>query len=58
MDYEGNQVGNFKKQKTRIESFHTLMGKKGGKKDNFANSSSHLETALGSDKNCSKGGSG
>merc|ERR1712183_604885 len=57
MDYEGNQVANFERQKKRIESFNTLMGKKGGKKDDFANSTSHLETSLGSDKNCSKGGS-
>merc|ERR1712226_536163 len=26
MDYEGNQVGNFERQKKRIESFNTLMG--------------------------------
>ena len=57
MDYEGNQVGNFERQKKRIESFNTLMGKKGGKKDDFTNSSSYLETSLGSDKNCSKAGS-
>merc|ERR1711874_243428 len=57
MDYEGNQVGNFERQKKRIESFSTLMGKKGGKKDNFANSTTYLDTALGTDKNCSKAGS-
>merc|ERR1719278_627302 len=56
MDYEGNQVGNFERQKKRIESFNTLMGKKGGKKDDFTNSSSYLETSLGSDINCSKAG--
>merc|ERR1712226_827844 len=26
LDYEGNQVGNFERQKKRIESFNTLMG--------------------------------
>ena len=57
MDYEGNQVGNFERQKKRIESFSNLMGKKGGKKDDFTNSSSYLETSLGSDMNCSKAGS-
>ena len=57
MDYEGNQVGNFERQKKRIESFSTLMEKKGGKKDNFANSTTYLDTALGTDKNCSKAGS-
>ena len=55
MDYEGNQVGNFERQKKRIESFSSLMGKKAGKKDNFMNSTSYLETALGTDKSCSKG---
>ena len=58
MDYEGKQVGNFEKQYKRILSFETLMGSKGGKKDDFMNTSSHLETSLGSDKSCSKGGSG
>jgi len=29
MDYEGNQVGNFERQKKRIESFSTLMEKGG-----------------------------
>ena len=57
MDYEGNQVANFERQKKRIENFNTLMGKKGGKKDDFANSTSYLETSLGTDKNCSKAGS-
>ena len=54
MDFEGNQVGNFERQKKRIESFSTLMGKKAGKKDNFLNSTSYLGTALGTDKSCSK----
>ena len=57
MDYDGNQVGNFERQKKRIESFNTLMGKKGAKKDAFVNTTSFLETALGTDKNCSKAGS-
>merc|ERR1711936_954987 len=57
MDYVGNQVGNFERQKKRIESFNTLMGKKGAKKDAFVNTTSFLETALGTDKNCSKAGS-
>merc|ERR1711936_1013663 len=50
MDYDGNQVGNFERQKKRIESFNTLMGKKGAKKDAFVNTSSYLETALGTDQ--------
>ena len=54
MDYEGNQVGNFERQKTRIEKFNTLMGNKGAKKDDFATSTSYLETALGTDMSCSK----
>ena len=54
MDYEGNQVGNFERQKKRIENFNTLMGRKGGKKDDFANSTSYLQTSLGSDGSCSK----
>merc|ERR1712051_305533 len=58
MDYEGNQVGNFERQKKRIESFSVLMGKKGGKNSNFMNSTTYLETALGTDKNCSKGATG
>ena len=45
MDYQGNQIANFGKQKKRIESFEKLMGKKGGKKDNFANSTTFIESA-------------
>ena len=54
MDFEGNQIGNFLRQKKRIESFSTLMTNKGKKKENFQNSTSHLETSLGTDKSCSK----
>jgi len=48
MDYEGNQVANFLKQKKRIESFSKLMGKKGDKKGNFANSTSLITSACSS----------
>merc|ERR1712198_137059 len=52
MDYEGNQIKNFKNQKRRIEHFDKLMKNKGGKKDNFKNSTSYLATALGTNKSC------
>merc|ERR1712130_600299 len=42
MDYEGTQVANFIKQKNRIEGFEKLMNNKGGKKENFANSTSFI----------------
>ena len=53
MDFEGNQIGNFDRQKKRIQSFNTLMNNKGKKKENFQNSTSYLESSLGSDKSCS-----
>ena len=53
MDFEGNQIGNFDRQKKRIESFKTLMENKGKKNENFKNSTSYLETSLGADKSCS-----
>ena len=54
MDFEGNQIGNFERQKKRIESFTSLMANKGKKNENFQNSSSHLATSLGTDLSCSK----
>ena len=54
MDFEGNQIGNFNRQKKRIQSFQSLMTNKGKKNENFMNSTSHLETSLGTDKSCSQ----
>ena len=54
MEFEGNQIGNFDRQKKRIQSFSSLMNNKGKKNENFKNSTSHLETSLGTDKSCSK----
>ena len=51
MDYEGKQIKNFKNQKKRIEDFD-LMKNKGGKKDNFQNTTSYMKEALGSDNSC------
>ena len=45
MDYEGNQVANFARQKKRIEGFERLMGNKGGKKGDFANSTNFITSA-------------
>ena len=45
MLYVGNQVTNFMKQKKRTETFVKLMEKKGGKGNNFANTTSYLESA-------------
>ena len=42
------QIANFLKQKKRIESFSKLMGKKGGKKDDFVNSTSYITSACNS----------
>ena len=53
MDFEGNQIGNFDRQKNRIEIFKTLMENKAKKNENFKNSTSYLETSLGADKSCS-----
>ena len=53
MDFEGNQIGNFYRQKKRIESFKSLMTNKGRKNDSFQSSTSYLETSLGTDKSCS-----
>merc|ERR1712215_74708 len=52
MDYEGIQVKNFNQQKSRLGTFDKLVKNKGGKKGNFANSTSYLNDALGSDKSC------
>merc|ERR1711892_580887 len=53
MDYEGNQIKNFNNQKKRVEDFDKLMKNKGGKKDNFKNTTSYMKEALGSDEKCS-----
>ena len=45
MDYEGNHVANFARQKKRIEGFERLIGNKGGKKGDFANSTSFITSA-------------
>ena len=53
VDYEGNQIKNFKNQKTRVEGFVKLVDNKGGKKDNFHNTTSYLKDSLGPGGNCS-----
>ena len=45
MLYVGNQVTNFMKQKKRMDSFVKLMDRKGGKNDNFVNTTGYLESA-------------
>ena len=45
MLYVGNQVTNFMKQKKRTETFVKLMEKKGGKSNNFVNTTGYLESA-------------
>ena len=45
MLYVGNQVTNFMKQKKRTESFVKLMERKGGKNDNFMNTTGYLQSA-------------
>merc|ERR1711953_1614736 len=57
MDYEGNQLGNFERQKKRIEGFNTLIGKKVAKKASFTNSTSYLSKAMGTNRTCSKANS-
>merc|ERR1711953_406981 len=57
MDYEGNQLGNFERQKKRIEGFNTLVGKKVAKKASFTNSTSYLSKAMGTNRTCSKANS-
>merc|ERR1711892_295988 len=52
MDYEGKQIKNFKNQKKRVEDFDKLMKNKGGKKDNFQNTTTYMKDALGSDDSC------
>jgi len=52
MDYEGKQIKNFKNQKKRVEDFDKLMQNKGGKKDNFQNTTTYMKEALGSDNSC------
>merc|ERR1712128_33312 len=52
MDYEGKQIKNFKNQKKRVEDFDKLMKNKGGKKDNFQNTTTYMKDALGSDNSC------
>merc|ERR1712128_254650 len=52
MDYEGKQIKNFKNQKKRVEDFGKLMQNKGGKKDNFQNTTTYMKDALGSDNSC------
>ena len=52
MDYVGKQIKNFKNQKKRIEDFDDLMKNKGGKKDNFQNTTTYMKEALGSDNSC------
>merc|ERR1711892_376684 len=52
MDYEGKQIKNFKNQKKRVEDFDKLMKNKGGKKNNFQNTTTYMKDALGSDDSC------
>ena len=52
MDYEGKQIKNFNNQKKRIEDFDKLMKNKGGKKENFQNTTTYMKEALGSDNSC------
>jgi len=47
LKYERDFVANFMNQKARAESFNKLIGKKGGKNDEFKNSTTYLLTALG-----------
>jgi len=47
MDYEGIQIKNFEKQKNSVKRFTKFMTNKGGKKDDFGNSTSYLNSALG-----------
>jgi len=48
MDYQGNQIKNFGKQKAKIEKFEKLMNNKGGKKDDFSNSTTYMTSACSS----------
>merc|ERR1712123_354907 len=52
MDYEGKQIKHFKNQKKRVEDFAKLIQNKGGKKDNFQNTTTYMKEALGSDNSC------
>ena len=55
MLYVGNQVTNFMKQKKRTETFVKLIEKKGGKSNNFANTTGYLESACSkSPRYCNK----
>lgn len=47
MDYEGIQIKNFEKQKNSVKRFTKFMTNKGGKKDDFGDSTSYLNSALG-----------
>merc|ERR1719483_1890498 len=54
MDYEGKQIKNFENQKKRVEDFAELIQNKGGKKDNFQNTTTYMKEALGSDNTCNR----
>ena len=44
-DYIATQITNFEKQKKNVDRFKDIMTRKGGKKDNFANSTSFISSA-------------
>ena len=48
MDYQGTQIRNFGRQKAKIEKFEKLMKNKGGKKDDFSNSTTYMTSACSS----------
>ena len=56
MKFERDKIRTFTNQKKRAESFKTLIGNKGGKNDQFGNTTTYLLMALGGNMtnfNCS-----